>query len=407
VTGVQTCALPIYPIVVCGYLLMFLGVWLILKVAYTYITSPYLAKALKIPVIMPLVPYLPDIFKIPFLPPFYFTYWIIIIAIIAIPHEFAHGIFARLNKIRILSTGFGFLGPFLAAFVEQDDKQMQKASKFSQLTVLAAGTFANLIMTLVFGLVMFLFFVSAFSPAGVNFNMYSADVINSSSISAIGTNYLDNTTLLNIKANNKTYFAEEKMLNDSLKINGSALVVFDDSPALRANLAGAIAKVDGKKITSYEILNSTLHSYKPGDNIIITTISKDKSETNYNITLAERNGNAFLGIGIAPQQRSGAFAFVYNLFDSINNPMIYYESRLGDFGIFILDLLWWTVLVSLSVALMNMLPLGLFDGGRFFYLTVWAITGREKIAKNAFKISTWFMLAVLVLMMVKWVFIFF
>src|SRR3972149_1634606 len=78
-----------YLVVISGYMLMFFGLWFIIKVVYVYLTSPYIAKALKVPVIMPLIPYLPSIFKIDFLPPFYFTYWIIIIAIIAVPHEFA------------------------------------------------------------------------------------------------------------------------------------------------------------------------------------------------------------------------------------------------------------------------------------------------------------------------------
>ena len=130
-----------YVVVVCGYVLMISMIYMLIKFSYFYLTSPIAAEALKVPVIVPLVPYLPEIFNLDFLPPFYFTYWIIIIAIIAIPHEFAHGIFARLHKIKIHSTGFGFLGPFLAAFVEPDDKEMEKKSKFAQLAVLASGTF--------------------------------------------------------------------------------------------------------------------------------------------------------------------------------------------------------------------------------------------------------------------------
>ena len=108
---------------------------------------------------MPLIPYLPSIFKISFLPPFYFTYWILAIAIIAIFHEFAHGIVAKRYGIRIKTTGFGFLGPFLAAFVEPDEKQMQKKSKFQQITVLSAGTFTNLILSLLFFLLLSGFFI--------------------------------------------------------------------------------------------------------------------------------------------------------------------------------------------------------------------------------------------------------
>src|SRR3989344_7574707 len=106
-----------YLILASGYLLMAGMIYLLAKFSWVYLTSPVAAKALKVPVLIPLVPYLPDLFKLDFLPSFNFTYWIIIIAIIAIPHEFAHGIFARIHKIKVHSTGFGFLGPFLAAFV--------------------------------------------------------------------------------------------------------------------------------------------------------------------------------------------------------------------------------------------------------------------------------------------------
>ncbi|HLF53880.1 MAG TPA: site-2 protease family protein [Candidatus Nanoarchaeia archaeon] len=395
-----------YPILASGYLLMFFGIWMILKLTYYYITSPYIAKALKVPIIMPLIPYLPEIFKIDFLPPFYFTYWIIIIAIIAVPHEFAHGIIARLNKIKILSTGFGFLGPFLAAFVEQDDKQMQKATKFSQLSVLAAGTFANVLMTIFFGLILLLFFTTTFVPAGLNFNMYSISAINTSSISKISTNYLDDGTLVQITSGNQSYFADVNLLNATNTEEDVPIIVFDDSPALRAHLSGAITEIGGKEIRSYQGLKDALESFKPGDNLIIKTIGKKNNIEEFNITLADKNGRAFLGIGLIPQIRSGAFGYIFNLISKIKDPFIYYQSQLGDFGIFIYDLLWWIVLISLSVALMNMLPLGIFDGGRFFYLTIWSLTGSEKTGKFAYKISTWFFLAVISLMLVKWLWVF-
>ena len=66
---------------------------------------------------------------------------------------------------------------------------------------------------------------------------------------------------------------------------------------------------------------------------------------------------------------------------------------IGDSGIFIYDLLWWLIIISISVALVNMLPVGIFDGGRFFYITVLAMTKKEKVAKKSFKfipISSYF-----------------
>src|SRR3989344_1207606 len=175
-----------YIIIACGYTLMAFMVWFLIRFTYLYTKSSLFVQATKIPPLVPLVPYLPALFKVDWLPPLYFTYWIIIIAIIAVSHEFAHGIFAKLNKIKIKATGFGFLGPFLAAFVEPDEKQMQKSSKFVQLSILAAGTFANVVMTVLFGLVLWLFFAAMFMPAGINFNTYPSAIINTSAIESVG-----------------------------------------------------------------------------------------------------------------------------------------------------------------------------------------------------------------------------
>jgi len=49
-----------------------------------------------------------------------------------------------------------------------------------------------------------------------------------------------------------------------------------------------------------------------------------------------------------------------------------------------------------------MWPVALFDGGRMFMLTIWAITGSEKIGKIAFKIVTYLILGSLLLLMVGW-----
>lgn len=395
-----------YVMVASGYALMAFMLYVLGKFSYAYLTSDIIAKSIKMPVVMPLIPYLPELFKIDYLPPFYFTYWIIIIAIIAIPHEFAHGIIAKLNKIRILSTGFGFLGPFLAAFVEQDDKQMKKAKKFSQLSVLAAGTFANVICAALFALILWLFFASAFTPAGVNFNTYAVSAVNKSDISIVSfasPETPQNFTFAMISAGNTSYFADKTMLDFMERNDTSYAVFYDNSPAFSAKLSGAIAEINGQEITSYSKLNQTLSSYSPGDNVEIKTINKDRALSSCNITLSEKNGKAFLGIGIIPPKSEGVLSKFYALLSKIKDPAVYYDSRLGDFGIFIFNLLWWIAVVSISVALMNMLPAGMFDGGRFFYLTILGITRKEKIAKAAFKAVTWILLALLALLLVKWI----
>lgn len=401
-----------YIVVVCGYILMIEIIWLFLKFAYFYITSPFAAREFKIPVIMPLIPYLPEIFKIDFLPPFPFTYWIIIIALIAIPHEFAHGIFARLNKIPVHSTGFGFLGPFLAAFVEPDEKKMEKAKKFPQMSILASGTFANVLTAILFAVILWIFFTLAFVPAGVQFNTYALTSLNISGISKISNVTLDGfenngilTPNIQLMSGNEIFFTSDFILQQTIKQGGEQIIAYENSPAFNARLKGAITSIDSTPIASHEQLKSKLQSYAPGDTISLTTIN-DNKEQNYNITLAGKEGNAFIGIGFIPPSNSGMLGKVYSFIGKVKDPAVYYSSLLGEFGFFIFHLLWWIVMISFSVAFVNMIPVGIFDGGRFFYLTVWGLTKSKEFAKKAFTFSTWFILLIIAMLMAKWVFAF-
>ena len=49
-----------------------------------------------------------------------------------------------------------------------------------------------------------------------------------------------------------------------------------------------------------------------------------------------------------------------------------------------------------------MWPVVIFDGGRMFMLTIWAITGSEKFAQLAFKVMTYLILGTLLALMVGW-----
>lgn len=403
-----------YLVIACGYILMIAMVWFLAKFTYAYMTSPLLAEQLRIPVLTPLVPYIDQLFKVDFLPPFYFTYWIIIIAIIAIPHEFAHGIYARLNKIKIHSTGFGFLGPFLAAFVEQDEKDMNKAKKFHQLSVLAAGTFANVLMTILFGLLLWAFVAMAFVPAGVYFTGYATSQVNTGDVASIeGIPLLDVSDSLFqtdeqffsiTTKDNRSYLSNPETIKDTLAKGISQMIVYDDAPAVRMQLRGAITHVNGQPVRSYEELKAQLASHQPDEEITLTTVNIKNQKIENKVTLSNRNGQAFLGVAISPPEARGIRGLMYKFIGNIKDPLLYYESTIGDMGTFIYDLLWWTVIINISVALCNMLPVGIFDGGRFFYLTVWGITSSKKFAERAFKASTWIALIIVTLLMLKWVF---
>jgi membrane-associated protease RseP (regulator of RpoE activity) len=409
-----------------GYVLMASMLYLFGKIVWIYVFRQDIVRAIKVPPIMPLVPYLPQMFELDFLPPFYFTYWILIIALIAITHELSHGIFAASNMIRIKKTGFGFfpffLPVFLAAFVELDEKQMAKESKFKQMAVLSAGTFANVLTAIFFFAVMWLFFSLAFAPSGIVFDSYAYSVVGISGISSINGISLENSSYANIlRLVNETGFSEVKVGEDDYLITKDFLeqqeetkrylFLYDDAPAIRAGLNGVITEINDISIESKEILSEELAKYSPGEKITIKTQISDSESPEfleYEIVLGkhpEKEDFPWLGIGFSAQGQTGIMGKVVSFFSSFKKPSVYYESKFGA-GLFIYNFLWWLVLISFSVALINMLPMGIFDGGRFFYLTIFGITGSKKIAEKTFKFMTFFFLFLVFLLMGFWLFSF-
>src|SRR3989344_6406087 len=405
-----------YVVIASGYILMASILWLITKTVWTYISTPIPEQLKNLPPIAPLIPYFPKIFNLEsFFPPLYFTYFLVAIAVITISHEFSHGLFAKLWNIKIKTTGLAFFGPFFGAFVEPDEKKMAKAPKKHQLSILAAGTFANIVMFILFGLILWGFFAFSFAPAGLIFNAYAQGVVNVSQITQVGNSSvfsIDSIPPLAQEGLNKitifdgrNYYAPKEILTKEILESNKQIILFEDAPAIRESLVGAITSIDGKQILSHDDLTNALSSKKPMDVVAITTIDSEKQIRSYEIELGDKNGNAYLGIGFYAPETKGFRGLMAKWMSNIKNPNVYYTPVWdGDFVQFIYDMLWWVVIINILVALMNMLPVSILDGGRFFYLTIWGITGSAKWAKRIYSFVTWFILLLLVIMMGRWFF---
>ncbi len=412
-------------VIIAGYFLMGASIILLVMVLYLMFLMPI---APKIPPIIPLLPYIDKVFPGVGLPPFYFTYWIIVIGIVAVVHEFSHGIFAKLRGIKLKATGFGFIGPLLAAFVELDEKQMSKKPIKDQLAVLGAGSASNLILWVLFLGITAAFFSLTFVPMGVQFNTYMVDQVNLSDITLVEGLPLSrniesfdefaaviekvNKSDIELKVGNESYFVEfdtvmlQKRIIENSDTEIKSVILFSDTPAYRANLSGAIQKISFEnetyEIKSIESLQGTLSSFKAGDEIRIET-----TKGNYTITLDEHpedKEKAFLGIGFNKVQQR-LLGKVVSIF-SFKDPFIYYapigNSTNGSIVVFIFNLLYWITLVNIAVALFNMMPVGIVDGGRFFFLTALALTKSEKKAFKWFKLSTWFITIIFLMLLGVW-----
>jgi membrane-associated protease RseP (regulator of RpoE activity) len=406
-----------YVIIGVGYILMIAVVYMMATTVYLYIKYPLITKIVSAPPIMPIFPYFTKFFGLKsFFPEFQFVPFMVALIIVMAVHEFAHGILARLNNIRIKSTGFAFFLIFPGAFVEQDDKDMNKASKFAQLSVLAAGVFANVVTAILFLGLLWALFLGTFNPGGVMVTDYAMDVINTTD-AKVNDNFpiddfektLDEKGLVRISSKNNEYYTNRKALESALEQGVPAIQAYVKSAALDNQILSSLEKtyiyrINQDYVNSMDDLSDALDKYSPGDNVDVYLLWGDE-EVVYNVELGTFNGeDAFLGVGLVPAQKKGIMSIIRNLTPKIDNPNsgTHYISSWNGLGVYLFYLLWWVVIINFLVALMNMLPAGIFDGGRFFYLSVWALTGKEKIARNAYKTSTWALIAALFVLMIVW-----
>ena len=314
-----------YVSILTGFLGMIGIVYLIITKTIEYLTTPGTQP--------PLAPVFPGV-SIPGAPTLGFWHWIIAIFIVAVVHELSHGIYARANDIRVKSSGFAFLGPILAAFVEPDEKELEKKSKKAQLSVLSAGPFSNILLGLVF-LAIIVFVSTPIQNAMLSYN-------------GIGMG----STL-------EGYPAREVV----------------ETPVIIKQ----INQIDTLSIEQF--INAT-KDIKPGDKVTLITNKGD-----YEL-IAKQNPNnpeqGFLGITDLKQEVIVKESFKEEYGNSLP-PIIEWMNLL----------IAWLFIINIGIGLFNLLPLAIVDGGRMFYLAMLFFFKKEKTAKLLWKISTVIILTII------------
>lgn len=407
-----------------GYIAMIFMIWLLIE---NLILLAKLPQAITAPPILPVLPYVPQLFKVPGLPNFYFIHWIIILVILATTHEFSHGIFARLYNVKIKSTGFGFLGPVIMAFVEQDEKQMNRKKKKEQLAILSAGPFSNFISMIVFGLLFILFLFLSITPAAP---LYAATMINSSQINSLNIN---GNPILSSEFSNLNLDDIQKQLPDKFQVNAQvtkenssilknqtfvltkqyfikqfseikkhdneSIILYYNAPLINSNIEGEILKINGISVKDPKIFEE-LQKTTPYQEIAIET-----TKGNYEIVAGENPSNSsrgYIGISYSPKPTSVSGKII-TFFSPTKNPFMSYAPRYNqDIFSFFSDFFIWLILLCFAVATFNMLPFAFMDGGKFFYLTMLQITKKKKLSEQIYKAASIFIVLIFVAMVAVW-----
>jgi membrane-associated protease RseP (regulator of RpoE activity) len=231
-----------------------------------------------------------------------FPYLVLAISLVLATHELAHGIATRVDNVPLKSAGVFVAVVLFGGFVEPDEEGLEKASNQTKLRVYAAGSFTNAAIGLVV-LLLFANFAATIAP------FYTTDYAG---------------------------------------VQVSGLI-----PGYPAEVAGirsgdVIVGVNGVPVRTVVDLQSAMSSISPGTQVTILTL-----RGSFQIVTKADPKNSSRGImGVSPIRDlitySGRYSFLPD-----------------DLPYHLLRAEFWTSIVFISVAVINMMPLYMFDGDRF------------------------------------------
>jgi membrane-associated protease RseP (regulator of RpoE activity) len=111
-------------------------------------------------------------------------YGILALAVGIAVHEIAHGIMTRNGDMKVLSLGLLFLVFPVGAFVEPDEKQLQKTTRSKRARVFAAGPATNILVGLVILVIFSGLFMSSLKP--VHDGVLATGIVDGSPLAVAG-----------------------------------------------------------------------------------------------------------------------------------------------------------------------------------------------------------------------------
>ena len=231
-----------------------------------------------------------------------FPYLVLAISLVLATHELAHGVATRVGNVPLKSAGLFLAVVLFGGFVEPDEEQLEKAPNKTKLRVYAAGSFTNAALGLV-ALLLFANFAATIAP------FYS-------------TNYV------------------------GVEISG----VMSGYPAQEAGMrpGDIIVGINGVQVHTIAELQSQMSGVSPDMPVTVSTQRGD-----FQIVTKADPKNTTRGImGVSPIRDYITYTGRFPLLPD-NLP---YHLLRAEF---------WISVVFVSVAIINMMPLYVFDGDRF------------------------------------------
>ncbi len=236
----------------------------------------------------------------PLIPLSSIPYLIVGIIIAIIIHEFSHGILAMVGNIKIKALGIMYMIIPLGAFVEPDEKQMEKIHKKKRMRIFAMGPSSNLVLAFICALVFSLGFMASVSPhhngtlaVGIIENS-PADVLDIEPWTLITS--IDEQSIKDVDDFDKvaaslqptknytfTFYHDNNFQTQTIMGGLVIAVVAEGYPADKAGIrvGDIIETINGTLVTNEEEFNTIMNTTRAGKTIYIEGVSYHQETKNY------------------------------------------------------------------------------------------------------------------------------
>ena len=341
-------------------------------------TAPSPATALGLPGINPFIP---------------IGYGLIALVVGIVLHELAHGIVARSQRIGVKSLGILWCVLPVGAFVEQDDAEMQAASRRHRDRVAAAGVLANFVLAILFFALLSGLVATSVQPVG----------------NGVGVVYVEGGSTA---AQNTSLAAGDLIL----AINGTATTTVSQfESAIDATHPGQLVNVQYRTTSGAVVTQTVTLGQNPSVKtrgflgVAVDTLTPSDLKQTLVFPLSSRYGPLTGSIYwlVLPFASLEPIGGTTESFFHVSGPLAALGT--GNFWI-VANVLYWLAWMNLLLGLSNALPLVPLDGGLLFRDFAASIAARWHRAWDAARLDAFGTRAVayssvIVLVLLLWQFV--
>lgn len=327
--------------------------------------------------------------------------FIIILSVLVLIHELGHYLVAKKLGIKVEEFGIGFppraygkkigetlysinwlpIGGFVKLYGEDSagggkigkdpnsklptpDSDLKRAffarPLWQRMAVVTAGVIMNFVLAVV--LISFLF-----STQGVPLptdNVIVSGISKNSPAEMVGLQNEDKILRINDKVINKT----DDFISETKKLRGTEvkLLVLRNDKEFTVSLTPRLNPPKGEGAMGVSITNIVVKKYTWYEAPVYGTVEAGKFSWMILAGLSDMVRDLFTG-GVKPETVAGPIGVAQLTGEAV---------RAGWFAV-----LWFVALLSLNLAVLNIMPIPALDGGRFFFMIIELVTRRRVSAK--------------------------